>query len=144
MDTVWSGTAGVPFSQDTTNNSVIRNSDHHMYVQQIVVCSFVLFLLAIVMSVLLRNTDSDCPFGIFKLFFIQIPHTNDVRFVFTSSCVQKDARLITLFVVVCVQWFPTHIVLCFCFVLLRLVYPMLLVSLDCPFLIRFLQCLVSH
>ena len=25
-------------------------------------------LLAIVLSVLLRNTDSDCPFGIFKLF----------------------------------------------------------------------------
>ena len=29
-----------------------------------------LFLLAIVLSVLLRNTDSDCSFGIFKLFFI--------------------------------------------------------------------------
>ena len=29
MDTVSSGTAGVLFSQDTTNNSVIRNSDHH-------------------------------------------------------------------------------------------------------------------
>jgi hypothetical protein len=31
--------------------------------------------------------------------------------------------------------YPTHIVLCFCFVRLRLVYPMLPVSLDCPFLI---------
>ena len=29
----------------------------------------VLFLLAIVLSVLLRYTDSDYPFGIFKLFF---------------------------------------------------------------------------
>jgi hypothetical protein len=29
----------------------------------------------------------------------------------------------------------THIVLCFCFVCLRLVCPMLPVSLDCPFLI---------
>ena len=29
MDSVSSETAGVPFSQDTTNNSVIRNSDHH-------------------------------------------------------------------------------------------------------------------
>jgi hypothetical protein len=29
MDTVSSGTAGVHSSQDTTNNSVIRNSDHH-------------------------------------------------------------------------------------------------------------------
>ena len=34
----------------------------------IVVCPFVLFLLAIVLSVLLRYTGSDCPFGIFKLF----------------------------------------------------------------------------
>jgi hypothetical protein len=29
MDTMLSGTAGVPSSQDTTTNSVIRNSDHH-------------------------------------------------------------------------------------------------------------------
>ena len=29
MDTVSSGTAGAPSSQDTTNNSVIRDSDHH-------------------------------------------------------------------------------------------------------------------
>jgi hypothetical protein len=39
-----------------------------MHVLLIVVCPFVLFLLAIVLSVLLRYTDSDCPFGIFKLF----------------------------------------------------------------------------
>jgi hypothetical protein len=32
-------------------------------------------------------------------------------------------------------WCPTHVVLCFCFVFLRLVYPMLPVSLDCPVLI---------
>jgi hypothetical protein len=30
---------------------------------------FVLFLLAYVLPVFLRCTDSDCPFGIFKLFF---------------------------------------------------------------------------
>ena len=30
---------------------------------------------------------------------------------------------------------PTHIALCFCFVLLRIVYPMMPVSLDCPLLI---------
>ena len=40
-----------------------------MYVLLIVVCPFVLFILAIVLSVLLRYTDSDCPFGMFKLFF---------------------------------------------------------------------------
>ena len=41
----------------------------YMYVLQIVVCSFVLFLLATVLSVLLRYTDSDYSFGIFKLFY---------------------------------------------------------------------------
>ena len=39
----------------------------------------------------------------------------------------------TLFVFVCVKWCPMHIVLCFVF--LRLVWPMLRVSLDRPFLI---------
>jgi hypothetical protein len=38
-----------------------------LYVFPIVVCPFVLFLLAFVLSVL-RYTVSDCPFGIFKLF----------------------------------------------------------------------------
>jgi hypothetical protein len=42
----------------------------YMYAWSIVVCSFVLFLLAIVLSVLLRYTDSDFPFGIFKLVFL--------------------------------------------------------------------------
>jgi len=63
------------------------------------------------------------------------PHQNDVRFVFTSSCCSRRAHvLFTLFVLDCVKWCPTYIVLCFCFVFLRLVYPMLSVSLDCPFL----------
>ena len=39
-----------------------------MYVLYIVVCLFVLFHLSIVLSVL-RFTDSDYPFGIFKLYF---------------------------------------------------------------------------
>ena len=42
--------------------------------------------------------------------------------------------LFMLFMFVCVQWCPTHIVLCFRFVFLRLVYPMLPVSVDCQFL----------
>jgi hypothetical protein len=42
----------------------------YMYVFFIVVCPFVLFLLAIVLSVLLRYTVSDCPFGIFKHFLL--------------------------------------------------------------------------
>jgi hypothetical protein len=40
-----------------------------------------------------------------------------------------DHVLFTLFV----QWCPTHIVLCFCFDFLRIVYPMLPVFLDFPF-----------
>ena len=44
----------------------------YVYVLWIVVCPFVLFLLAIVLSVLLRYTDSDCPFGIFRLYLHSI------------------------------------------------------------------------
>jgi hypothetical protein len=36
-----------------------------------IVCLFVLFLLAIVLSVLLRFTSSKYPFGIFKLLFME-------------------------------------------------------------------------
>ena len=39
-----------------------------MYVLQIVVSPFVPFILVIVLSVLLRFTDSYYPYGIFKLF----------------------------------------------------------------------------
>ena len=48
---------------------VLLDLQFYKYVLLIVVCPFVLFLLAIVLSILLRCTDSDCPFGIFKLFF---------------------------------------------------------------------------
>ena len=41
-----------------------------------VVCPLVLFLLAIVLSVLLRFTDSNYPFGVFKHFFQNIIHVN--------------------------------------------------------------------
>ena len=48
-----------------------------MYVLLIVVCPFVLFLLAIVLAVLLRYTDSDYPFGIFKLFLHALYNMED-------------------------------------------------------------------
>ena len=41
--------------------------------------------------------------------------------------------LFTLFVFVFVWWCPIHNMLCFCFVCLRLVYPMLPASLGCTF-----------
>jgi len=44
----------------------------YMYVLQIFVCPFVLFLLAIVLCVFLHYTVSDYPFGIFKLFLLLI------------------------------------------------------------------------
>ena len=66
---------------------------------------------------------------------------NDFRIktMFGSSVPSVVCRrthvLFTLFVFVYVLWCPTHTVLCFYFVFLRLVYPMLSVSLDCPFVI---------
>jgi hypothetical protein len=41
-----------------------------MYVLEIIVCPFVIFLLASVLSVLLRHTEYDYPFGLFKLFLL--------------------------------------------------------------------------
>ena len=43
--------------------------------------------------------------------------------------------LFTLFVIAYVYWCPTHIVLCFLFVCIRLMYPMVPLSLDCSFFI---------
>ena len=61
-----------------------------------------------------------------------------IQMMFVSSLspiVCRRALVLLLFVFVCIYWCPTHIVLCFCFVFLRLVYSMLPVSLDYPFLI---------
>jgi len=58
---------------------------------------------------------------------VAIPAYNDVRFVFTSSCLSY-LRYLCLLVY-------SGIVLYFCFVFVRLVYPMLPVSLDCSFFI---------
>ena len=57
-------------------------------------------------------------------------HGNNVRFVFTFSCLQEGSYLIC---VVCVWWCPTHIVLWICFIFLC-VWLVLPVFLDCPFL----------
>jgi hypothetical protein len=55
--------------------------------------------------------------------------------------------LFMLFVFVCVYWCPPNIVLCFCFIFLRLVYHMLPVSLDCPFFLfplRYSLAFIAH
>jgi hypothetical protein len=80
------------------------------------------------------------------------------RFVFTSSCLLEGACLIYLYSVrIYLQLFVggrmsyLHIVLCLCFVFLRLMYPMLPVFLHCPFLIApsifsnvYFQCVALH
>ena len=59
-----------------------------------------------------------------------------LKMMFSLSVSLVDCRrvhvLFTLFGFVCTQSYPMHIVMYFCFVCLRLVYPMLPVSLDCP------------
>jgi hypothetical protein len=52
-----------------------------MFVFLIVVCPFVLFLPAIVLAVLLQYTDSDFPFGVFKV---------------SSSCSASGTRRVNL------------------------------------------------
>ena len=58
-------------SSCTTSDTLVRSdllvvSAPIQYISSFPFCIF--FLLAIVLSVLLRYTDSDCPFGIFKFF----------------------------------------------------------------------------
>jgi hypothetical protein len=55
--------------------------------------------------------------------------------------------LFTLIVNVCVYWCLTHIVFCFIFVFLFLLYPMLPVSLDCSFFLlplRYSLTFIKH
>ena len=69
---------------------------------------------------------------------------NDVRLPLPPVVCRRAHVLLTFFVLVCIVWCSTNIVLCFCFVFLRLVYPMLPVSLDCPFWLslRYSQTLI--
>ena len=62
---------------------------------------------------------------------IIFPHKYCVRFVFISSCLLEGLCVIILFVL----FAHIDIVLCFCFVFIRLMYPMQPVFLYCPFLI---------
>jgi hypothetical protein len=68
---------------------------------------------------------------------LRFPHNNDVRFVFTSSCLYVGSCLIY---VICVCWRIVvsntyNVRMCICFSCHRLVYHMLPVSMDCPFFI---------
>jgi hypothetical protein len=82
---------------------------------------------------------------------LRFPHKTDVRFVFTSGQLflgglMSYLRYLCLFAYSGVQHILCYVFLrlvcpmlpvsldCFCYVFLRLVYPMFPVSLDCPFL----------
>jgi hypothetical protein len=72
----------------------VNRSLVYMYVLSIVVCPFVLFLLAIVLSALLLYTVSDCPFSISKLFFdyfeIEITNfTHSIRKIIDTSTLME-------------------------------------------------------
>ena len=60
---------------------------------------------------------------------LRFPHINDVR-LFPSSCLIEVSCLINAIWVYLLKWCPTDIVVCF-----PLFFFVLLVSLDCPFLI---------
>ena len=56
------------YRQDNISVYMLLDLWFYIYVLQTIVCPFVYFLLAVGLSVPLRYTDSDYPFGIFKLF----------------------------------------------------------------------------
>ena len=64
--------------------------------------------------------------------FTSISHSLCLVPVLSVVCWRAHV-LFTLIVCVSAQWCPTYIVLCFSFVLFRLVYPKLSASLDCDF-----------
>ena len=85
-----------------------------MYVLYIVVCPFVFFLLAIVLSVLHRYTDSDYPFDIFKLVLHYI--FIDELVSFWSTCVLLCFYLFNSnFVILCYFMYINYVCIkCLC------------------------------
>ena len=68
-----------PSSPPVLVGFVLLDLQFYMYVLQIVDCPFVLFLLAILLSVLLPYTDSDYPFGIFQRLFLNIIEYHQIQ-----------------------------------------------------------------
>jgi hypothetical protein len=95
---------------------------------RICVAHFASFLCCSIMCFYVLSSVLWCP--------LRFPYTNDVWSLPPVVCSSAHV-LFTLFVFAYVYWCPTHTVLCFCFVFLRLVYPMLPFFLDWPFLIVF-------
>jgi len=78
----------------------------------IVVCPFVLFLLAIVLSVLLRYTDSDYPFGIFKPFLTSFMDThslcdqNAIMHVSNTPTPNPNCKLYKIYLIIVTHKLP--------------------------------------
>ena len=74
---------------------------------QIIVCPFWFVHL---LSVLLRLTDSDCPFRIFKLFLLYIKRTNNLRILVTRQRYhwkrkRKQIKLVRILIFVVFLWY---------------------------------------
>ena len=98
----------------------------HLFVCGVHVCGVHVadLFCALCCLIMCLNVLSSCP--------LRFPHKKDVRFVFTSSCLQMGSYRMC----VCLRIVVSNTYcLCFCFVFLRLLYPMMEVSLSCPFLI---------
>ena len=104
----------------------------NIYIHKITTVNQHIMCLYVLSSVLL------CP--------LRFPNKNNVRFVFPPVVCRRTHVLFTFYVLVCAYCCSTHIVLCF----LRLMYPMLPVTLDCPFLLapatssNFYLALIQH
>ena len=99
----------------------------------------------VLINVIISNNTYCVMESVLQWFSIQNCHVRfDYRIkpMFGSSLTlvvcRRDHVLFTLFLFVCVQWYPTHIVLCVYFVFLR---P---ASLDCPFLIAYRYSLMFN
>jgi hypothetical protein len=73
-------------------------------------------------------------YGIYYFVLIYKCSTYTIYGLCLPPVVCRMAHVLFTLLFFCVEWCPTHIVLCFCFVCLRLVW-ILSVSLYCPFLI---------
>ena len=111
---------------------------------KLVVCPFVLFLLAIALSVLLRYTDSDYPFGIFKLYFLlkclfQVKWP--VMYFYWSSCSKSSDQSCIFILVVSILHLSTSFLLDFGIIQSTVLYFLFYwyfpsVILRCPIIVR--------
>ena len=126
-------------SRDTINIHTLQNGFLIESVLLILCCPIMcLYVLSSMLLMSIKiSTLKLCPFRPYLQLFVG-GYMLYVRYLclFVYSGVQHILRCVLFFLSSsCVWRCPTHIMLCFCFVFLRLVYPMLPVSRDYLFLI---------